>query len=112
MEIQILDNTSEKYKDIKLYQAHGSVYGVIPAKRGFLKPIGQWNSQEVICKGKHITVKLNGEIIVDGNIEKASTPATIDGREHPDLERDRGYIVLCGHGSTVGFRNNLIKELK
>lgn len=47
-ELQILDNTSEKFAALQEYQYHGSVYGVIPARRGFLKPVGEWNSQEVI----------------------------------------------------------------
>ena len=51
-ELQILDNTADKYKDLKPYQYHGSVYGIIPAKRGYLKPIGQWNQQEVYVNGQ------------------------------------------------------------
>jgi hypothetical protein len=37
MELQILDNDAPIYKDLHVYQYHGSVYGTIPAKRGFLK---------------------------------------------------------------------------
>ena len=40
-EIQILDNTADKYAGLKDYQYHGSVYGIIPAKRGFLKQGGR-----------------------------------------------------------------------
>ena len=43
MELQILDNDADVYKNLEQYQYHGSVYGVIPAKRGFLKPVGEWN---------------------------------------------------------------------
>lgn len=43
MELQILDNDAPIYKDLQAYQYHGSVYGVIPAKRGYLKPTGEWN---------------------------------------------------------------------
>jgi len=52
-EIQTLDNTADKYKNLKPYQYHGSVYGLVPAKRGFLKPVGEWNSKEIIFKGSH-----------------------------------------------------------
>lgn len=112
MEIQVLDDTAEQY-DGKLaeYQYHGSVYGVVPAKRGHLKPVGEWNSEEIILKGKQIKVILNGETIVDADLEQASTPKTIDDREHPGLKRDSGYIGLCGHGAEVWFRNLRIKEL-
>jgi hypothetical protein len=112
MELQILDNSAEKYKDLKPYQYHGSIYGVVPAKRGHLKPVGEWNEQEVIADGKHITVKLNGVVIVDADIDEASVPQTMDGRDHPGLKRKTGHIGFLGHGSRVEFRNIRIKELR
>ncbi|MCG8311337.1 MAG: DUF1080 domain-containing protein [Cytophagales bacterium] len=111
MELQILDNTAEKYEDLKEYQYHGSVYGVIPAKRGYLKPVGEWNSQEVIAEGDHIKVILNGEVIVDGNINEASKGGTMDGKKHPGLKNKKGHIGFLGHGDLVRFRNIRIKEL-
>lgn len=111
MEIQVLDNTADKFKNLQPYQYHGSIYGVVPAKRGHLKPVGQWNSEEIMCKGKHVVVKLNGVTIVDADIEKASTPETMDHRKHPGLKRDKGYIGFLGHGAHLEFRNIRIKEL-
>jgi hypothetical protein len=112
MELQILDNTASKYKNLKPYQFHGSIYGVVPAKRGYLKPVGMWNFQEVIANGKQITVKLNGTTIVDADIDKASTPKTMDGNDHPGLKREKGYIAFCGHGDKLAFRSLRIKTLK
>ena len=112
MEIQILDDGHPSYKGLQDYQTHGSVYGVLPAKRGFLKKTGEWNTEEITCDGKHVKVVLNGETIVDGDIEKASTPHTLDKREHPGLKRDKGFICFCGHGAHVEFRNLRVKELK
>jgi hypothetical protein len=112
MELQILDNTAGKYKDLEPYQYHGSIYGVVPAKRGHLKPVGEWNGQEVIADGRHITVKLNGVVIVDADIDEASTPQTMDGKDHPGLKRKTGHIGFLGHGSRVEFRNIRIKELR
>ncbi len=112
MELQILDNSADRYKDkLKPYQYHGSIYGVVPAKRGFLKPVGLWNSQEVTCNGKHVKVVLNGETIVDANIQEASTPKTMDGRNHPGLERTSGHVGFLGHGARVEFRNIRIQPL-
>ena len=112
MELQILDNTALIYKDLKPYQYHGSIYGVVPAKRGYLKPVGEWNSEEVIANGRQITVKLNGVTIVDADIDEASASGTIDGNEHPGLKREKGHIGFLGHGSHVEFRNIRIKELR
>lgn len=112
MELQILDNTAAKYNNLKPYQFHGSIYGVVPAKVGFLKPVGDWNYEEVIAKGNQITVKLNGTTIIDADIKKASTPKAMDGNEHPGLKRDKGFIAFCGHGDKLAFRNLRIKTLK
>jgi Domain of Unknown Function (DUF1080) len=111
MEIQVLDDGDEIYKDIQPYQSHGSVYGVIAAKRGFLKPVGEWNSETIRIEGSKIKITLNGEVIVDGDIKEASKDGTIDKREHPGLKRDKGYICFCGHGAYAAFRNLQIKEL-
>lgn len=111
MEIQVLDDGAEIYKGLKPYQYHGSIYGVVPARRGFQKPVGEWNSEEIRVQGRRITVRLNGTVIVDADIEKASTPATIDGRDHPGLKRAGGRIAFCGHGSRVEFRNLRLKDL-
>lgn len=111
MELQILDNTAEKYKDLHEYQYHGSVYGVIPAKRGFLKPVGEWNQQEVIAEGNNIKVILNGEVIVDGNLKEARKGGTMDGKKHPGLKNKKGHIGFLGHGDLVRFRNIRIKEI-
>ncbi len=110
MEIQILDTEHEKYRDwLKPYQAHGSIYGVAPAKRGHLKPTGQWNSQEICCKGSQVKITLNGAVIVDADLSKIDKP--LDGQKHPGLHNEKGYIGFLGHGDPVEFRNIRIKEL-
>lgn len=111
MELQILDNDAPIYEKLANYQYHGSVYGVIPAKRGFLKPVGEWNYQEVIADGDHIKITLNGEVIVDGNIREASKNGTMDKQKHPGLLNKSGHIGFLGHGSILKFRNIRIKEL-
>ena len=110
-ELQILDNTAEKYASLQPYQYHGSVYGVIPAKRGFLKPVGEWNVQEVTVNGPQIKVVLNGSIIVDGDLQEAAKNGTLDKKDHPGLKRSTGHIGFLGHGDVVRFRNIKIKEL-
>ncbi|WP_153798513.1 DUF1080 domain-containing protein [Foetidibacter luteolus] len=111
MEIQVLDNEAEIYKDLHEYQYHGSVYGVIPAKRGFLKPVGEWNTEEIIATGSKIKVILNGTTILDGDIAEASKNGTADGKDHPGLKRTTGHIGFLGHGDTLWFRNIRVKDL-
>jgi hypothetical protein len=111
IEIQILDHDHEQYKDIKPWQAHGSVYGVVPAERGYLKPVGEWNSEEITVQGSHFVVKLNGHVIVDADVAEASKNGTLDGAAHPGLKRKSGHIAFCGHGAELEFRNIRVKEL-
>ncbi len=110
-ELQILDNTASKYANLEPYQYHGSVYGIIPAKRGYLKPVGEWNEQEVMVKGSKIKIALNGTTIVDGDFIEASKNGTMDGKDHPGLQRTKGHIGFLGHGDVVRFRNIRIKDL-
>jgi hypothetical protein len=110
-ELQILDNTAEKYAELQEYQYHGSVYGVIPAKRGFLNPVGEWNTEEVIVNHPRIKIVLNGETIVDGDYLEASKDGTLDHKDHPGLQRSSGHIGFLGHGDVVRFKNISIKEL-
>ena len=112
MELQILDDSDPKWANLKAYQYHGSIYGCVPAKRGHLKPVGQWNQQEVRAVGSQITVILNGATIVDADISKIDK--TPDGRGlkgHPGLTRRFGHIGWLGHGSKVEFRDIRIKPL-
>ncbi len=111
MELQILDSEHPVYKDLEAYQYHGSVYGIIPAQRGYLKPVGEWNYQEVIADGDHIRITLNGHVILDGNIREATKNGTADKQDHPGLFNKKGHIGFLGHGSPVKFRNIRIKEI-
>jgi hypothetical protein len=111
MELQILDNEAEIYKNLKPYQYHGSIYGVAPARRGFLRPTGDWNEEVVVVKGTRVKVVLNGETITDTDIKEASISGTMDHNQHPGLKRTSGHIGFLGHGDVVRFRNIRILPL-
>ncbi len=112
LEIQILDDSSEKYARLKPYQYHGSVYGLVPARRGFLRPVGEWNSQTIRYVGSHITIVLNGETIVDADLSEWIDHEGPDGKQHPGVARTAGHLCLCTHGSHVDFRNLRIRSIK
>ncbi|MDR2057452.1 MAG: DUF1080 domain-containing protein [Dysgonamonadaceae bacterium] len=112
MEIQILDCEHPVYKDIAPYQHHGSVYGVMAAEHGAMKPVGEWNEEEIHADGDHIRVTLNGKVILDGNIREAAKNGTIDHLDHPGLLNKSGHIGFLGHGNELKFRNIRIKGLK
>jgi hypothetical protein len=109
IEIQVLDDGGSQYTALKPFQYHGSIYGVVPSKRGFQKPVGEWNSEEITAKGRRITVVLNGTTIVDANLDDVKDEAVL--KAHPGLANTRGHIGLLGHGTRVEFRRLRIKEL-
>jgi len=109
MEIQVLDDSAEVYKTLQPYQYHGSIYGVVPAKRGHQRPVGEWNSEEIEVRGRRVKVTLNGTVIVDADLDEASSGGTIDKRDHPGLKSETGHIGFLGHGSKVEFRNLRIR---
>ena len=123
-EVQILDHNDPIYAGwLKDYQVHGSVYGVIPAKRITHKAPGEWNCEEIRVQGDHVTVTVNGEVILDGDIREAcqghnvapdgssTNPYTVDHRNHPGMFNETGYIGFLGHGPGVKFRNVRILDL-
>jgi hypothetical protein len=112
MELQILEDGSPVYRDLQPYQYHGSIYGVVPARRGVLRPIGEWNAEEVTVKGRRVAVVVNGTTVVDADIDTASAGGTMDGKDHPGLKRPSGHIGFLGHGSMLELRNIRIKETR
>lgn len=112
MELQILEEAGAvrgKWGKLRDEQYHGSIYDLVAAKRGAMKPAGEWNSQEVTAHGRRIKVALNGKTILDADLNKITDPEKL--MKHPGLFRDRGHIGFLGHNDYVEFRNIRIKEL-
>ncbi len=111
-EIQILDDEHDKYIKMKLdpRQYTGSVYGIIPAHRGYLRPTGDWNLMEVTVRGPKIQVELNGTRILDGDV--STVTEFMPGHKHPGKDLTHGHFGFCGHGDAVAFRNVEIKRLE
>ncbi len=108
-ELQVLDDTAEKYAKLDPRQFHGSVYGIVAAQRGYLRPVGQWNYQEVTVKGSTIKVELNGTTIVDADLSQITEYK--DNSPHPGKDRTTGHFGFAGHNDPVMFRNIAIKKL-
>ncbi len=112
MELQILDHRGDRYHAVtsdgkrvsrlKPWQVHGSIYGIYPAKTGYLKPLTEWNEQVVLCIENHLKIILNGAVIVDANLDQLSA---LDGSIRPGLKRRSGHIQFAGHNDRIEFRN-------
>lgn len=106
-ELQVLDNTADKYKSLKPYQYHGSAYGMAPALRGYQRPVGVWNFQQVTMVGSRVTVELNGFLILDADLKdlKSSLP------NHTGKDNPTGHFGFCGHNDAVAYRSIRIRRL-
>jgi hypothetical protein len=96
VEVQLLDDAAERYRDIKPGQYSGSVYLVAPATQHVARPAGEWNTMEIDCVGTSYRITHNGVVIVDAS-----------AREFPELAQrfTTGYLGLQNHSEEVWFRN-------
>jgi len=85
IEAQVLDSFGKKKVGP---HDHGGIIRTVGASKNMSKKSGEWNTMIVSCKGHHLQVKLNGEQIVDIQLDK--TPM----KDRP-ME---GYIGLQDHG--------------
>jgi Domain of Unknown Function (DUF1080) len=108
-ELQILDDGDRRYRALDPRQSHGSAYGMVAAARGYLRPVGQWNFEEVTVQGSKIKVELNGTVILDTDLSKVKD--FMANSPHPGKDRTSGFFGLAGHSDPVEFRSVSIKTL-
>ena len=108
-ELQVLDDGSEKYAKLDKRQYHGSAYGMVASHRGYQRPVGEWNYQEVTVVGSTIKVEMNGSVILNADLSKVTE--FMGGKPHPGMGRTSGFFGLAGHGDAVEFRNIRIKKI-
>src|SRR5262249_31950564 len=102
-------DTARRYSKLDPRQYNGSVYGMVPAHRGYLRPVGEWNFMEVTVRGPAIQVELNGTHIVDADVSKVTR--FMGNKEHPGKDRKSGHLGFCGHNAPVAFGLVQIKSL-
>ncbi|MCM2373538.1 3-keto-disaccharide hydrolase [Aporhodopirellula aestuarii] len=109
-ELQVLDNDHPAYAGLDPRQYHGSAYGMAAAARGYLRPIGEWNYQQVRVEGSTIEVELNGNVILKTDLSKI-TDFKSDS-PHPGKDRKSGHFGFAGHNDPVEYRDVTIRRLK
>ena len=96
IEIQVLDDTAPEHADLKDFQYSASIYDFAGAKPHVCRPLGEWNSLEINCRGQQISTWHNGVFV-----------ANITAEENPllALRSTKGFLGLQNHGTPVQFRN-------
>ena len=115
-EYQVIDD--ERHPDAKIgpHRQTAAFYDVFPAHDRPLKPAGEWNTSEVIVKGKHVTHILNGKTVLEYDLESPELKAAIAKSKFKDVARfgklQPGHILVQDHGDQVWYRKIEIKTLK
>jgi hypothetical protein len=113
-EMQVLDDSGHVDGRTQLTSA-GAVYGLYPAPRGLVKPVGEWNSARILVNGNHVEHWLNGQRIAEyelGSADWKERVAKSKFNQWPEYGKaTEGYIGLQEHGNWIGFRNIKIRVL-
>lgn len=117
LELQVIDSDGYNAKQaaagkpgLEPYQYHGSIYHCVGAKHGFLRPVGEWNFQEIEVRGQKVKVTLNGTKILDTDID--SWDRTQIAHPPKGLDARKGLIGFAGHSDPVEFRSFKVKVLE
>jgi len=95
----------------------GALYDCVAPTKNAARPAGEWNQVRITCKGSRIAVVLNGEAIVDADLDRWTEP-----QKNPDGSKNKfpramkdfarsGYIGLQDHGRPVWYRNIRLQPL-
>lgn len=94
----------------------GSLYKAVDPKKQVFKPT-DWNQYQITCRGASVKVALNGETILEVNLDEQTRPTKRhDGSDAPPLkDRPRkghiGFQELSRGGGHVEIRNARIMRL-
>jgi hypothetical protein len=119
-ELQLMDNEgfqkTHGKKDAK--KLNGSFYDAKAPSSNPAKPVGEWNTLRLMCRGPNVQIGINGTQVIDVDVDDWKTP-----RKNPDGTGNKfntalkdlprtGHIGLQNHGQKVWFKNIRIKARK
>lgn len=113
-EIQVIDNIAHPDNKTE-FTLSGSNYGLHPAPRNAVKPVGEWNSVRIVVRGPHVEHWLNGQQVVNYELWSPDWEQRVKDSKFaqwPSYGRaTRGYIGLQDHGDWVAYRHIRIRPL-
>ena len=113
-EMQVLDNDGHADGKIIKHRA-GNLYDLIAGTEGVVKPVGEWNTAEIISNKGKLDLILNGVTVVSTNYGDDNWKTMVAGskfKRWPDFGTIfKGHIALQNHGNDVWYKNIVIKKL-
>lgn len=114
-EYQVLDDDEHPDSKEPSHRA-GALYDMIPPNDSKqLKPVGEWNQSRIVFDGMHGEHWLNGEMVVEYDMDSARFDSLLAASKYADIEgfaeRRDGHIVLQDHTDDAWYRNLKIRRL-
>ena len=114
LEMQVLDNDGHKDGKITKHRS-GDLYDLIKSSSEPVKPVGEWNTAEIVSKDGNLTLILNGVKVVKTKLWTDEWKTLVAGSKFAQWENwgtfNTGKISLQDHGDEVWYKNIKIKEL-
>lgn len=109
LEVQLIDDASALYKNLKPEQHTGAIYMQVAPRTRAAKPAGEWNECEISCRGTEVVVRINGIEVNRVNVK--GQKKGLDGRKALSERPLSGVIALEARGGRVEFRKMTIERL-
>lgn len=98
-EVQIQDDFGKDPHSLFI----GGVYGFLTPSVNAGKPADEWQTYEITLVGRTVTIVLNGQTIIDGQVIPGITGGALHSREG-----EPGPLMLQGDHGPVTFRNLVV----